>query len=146
MAIAVLLVIGAAALGALLVSQEGQKVHNAAATADRRRLPRAKTPTCETRLLRDWSDGRIDGVYPVSCYRAALRSLPADLEVYSSAHDDIAQALSQRIVLSHHPQKISGHQGADFPAEGRIRAVDRSWRSSSMRPARWRSRKVKPPR
>jgi len=111
-AIAVLLVIGAAALGALLVSQEGQKVHQAAASA----AP-AKTaaPTCESRLLRDWSDGRIDGIYPVSCYRAALRSLPADLEVYSSAHDDIAQALSQRIVLSHHPQKISGHQGATSP-------------------------------
>jgi len=30
--------------------------------------------------------------------------------VYSSAPDDIAQALSQRIVQSHH-QKISGHQG-----------------------------------
>jgi hypothetical protein len=66
--------------------------------------------SCQTRLLRDWSDGRIDGVYPLSCYRAALRSLPADLKVYSSAPDDIAQALSQRIVQSHH-QKISGHQG-----------------------------------
>ena len=109
-AIAVLLVIGAAALGALLVSQEGQQVHRTAATA----TP-ARTPTCETRLLRDWSDGRIDGIYPVSCYRAALRSLPADLEVYSSAHDDIAQALSERIVLSHHRQKISGHQGATSP-------------------------------
>ena len=109
-AIAVLLVIGAAALGALLVSQEGHRVHKAAAAA----AP-AKAPTCESRLLRDWSDGRIDGVYPVSCYRAALRSLPADLEVYSSAHDDIAQALSQRIVLSRHPQKISGHHGAASP-------------------------------
>jgi hypothetical protein len=66
--------------------------------------------TCQTRLLRDWGDGRIDGTYPLACYRAALRSLPADLKVYSSAPDDIAQALSQRIVQSHH-QKISGHQG-----------------------------------
>jgi len=66
--------------------------------------------SCQTRLLRDWSDGRIDAVYPLACYRAAIRSLPADLKVYSSAPDDIAQALSQRIVQSHH-QKISGHQG-----------------------------------
>jgi hypothetical protein len=55
---------------------------------------------CTTRLLADWSDGRIDGTYPIRCYRAALRSLPADLQVYSSASDDIAQALSQRIVQS----------------------------------------------
>jgi hypothetical protein len=66
--------------------------------------------SCQSRLLRDWGDGRIDGTYPLACYRAALRSLPADLKVYSSAPDDIAQALSQRIVQSHH-QKISGHQG-----------------------------------
>jgi hypothetical protein len=67
--------------------------------------------SCQSRLLRDWADGRIDGTYPLACYRAALRSLPADLKVYSSAPDDIAQALSQRIVQSHHPQKISGHHG-----------------------------------
>ena len=73
-------------------------------------LPRRRPRAARRRLLRDWSDGRIDGVYPLSCYRAALRSLPADLKVYSSAPDDIAQALSQRIVQSHH-QKISGHQG-----------------------------------
>ena len=76
--------------------------------------PSPATPaatTCQSRLLRDWADGRIDGTYPLACYRAALRSLPADLKVYSSAPDDIRQALSQRIVQSHHRQKISGHQG-----------------------------------
>jgi hypothetical protein len=106
-AIAVVLVIGAAALGVLVTSHAGQKKSPAAAAP-----PPAQTQTCESRLLRDWSDGRIDGAYPVACYQAALRSLPTDLEVYSSARDDIAQALSQRIVLSHHHQKISGHQGA----------------------------------
>jgi hypothetical protein len=72
--------------------------------------PKPAGTTCQSRLLRDWGDGRIDGTYPLACYRAALRSLPADLKVYSSAPDDIRQALSQRIVQSHH-QKISGHQG-----------------------------------
>lgn len=105
LAIAVALVIGAAGLGVLL-AQAGRKGGEPAAT------PPVQSPTCESRLLHDWADGRIDGVYPLSCYRAALRSLPADLEVYSSARDDIAQALSQRIVLSHDRQKISGHQGA----------------------------------
>jgi hypothetical protein len=55
---------------------------------------------CHEALLADWSDGRIDGTYPVRCYRAALDALPADLEVYSSAADDIAHALSKRIVQS----------------------------------------------
>jgi hypothetical protein len=64
---------------------------------------RAAAPSgCAARLLRDWSDGRIDGVYPIACYRAALRSLPTDLAVYSSASEDIKQALTQRIVQGTH--------------------------------------------
>jgi hypothetical protein len=55
---------------------------------------------CRKALLDDWSDGRIDGAYPIRCYRAALRALPADLQIYSSAPSDIAQALSQRIIQS----------------------------------------------
>jgi hypothetical protein len=53
---------------------------------------------CTPRLLRDWADGRIDRTYPIRCYRQALRMMPVDLEVYSSAPDDITHALSQRIV------------------------------------------------
>jgi hypothetical protein len=66
--------------------------------------------SCAKTLIRDWSDGRIDGTYSVACYRAALRSLPADLRVYSSAPDDIRQAMSARIVQG--AQKISAHHGA----------------------------------
>jgi hypothetical protein len=71
----------------------------------------AQSESCRTRLLRDWADGRIDGTYPVSCYRRVLRSLPADLAVYSSAPDDIARALSAAI-MQNGAQKISGHHGA----------------------------------
>ena len=56
--------------------------------------------TCAKALLRDWADGRIDATYRLECYRAALKSLPADLQVYSRAPEDILQALSQRIVQS----------------------------------------------
>ena len=56
--------------------------------------------SCATVLLRDWADGRIDGTYPLACYRVALKSLPGDIRVYSSAPEDISQALSQRIVQS----------------------------------------------
>jgi hypothetical protein len=104
--VAIVAGIAIAAVSAVLVFA----LHRGSGRAAAARPAVAAASTCQSRLLRDWSDGRIDGVYPLSCYRAALRSLPADLKVYSSAPDDIAQALSQRIVQSHH-QKISGHQG-----------------------------------
>jgi hypothetical protein len=56
--------------------------------------------TCAKALLRDWADGRIEATYRLECYRAALKSLPVDLRVYSRAPEDISQALSQRIVQS----------------------------------------------
>jgi hypothetical protein len=52
---------------------------------------------CGTRLLRDWSDGRIDGVYPVRCYHLALANMPEDLRIYSSAESDIKRALQARV-------------------------------------------------
>src|SRR3954451_15010786 len=52
---------------------------------------------CASRLLADWQDGRIDHVYPVSCYRAALAGLPEDVRVYSSAQTDITRALQGRL-------------------------------------------------
>ncbi len=48
---------------------------------------------CWKKLLNDWYDGRIDNVYPVSCYRQTLQHLPEDISVYSSARDDILRAL-----------------------------------------------------
>jgi hypothetical protein len=100
---------------------------------------------CAKKLLADWADGRIDGAYPIVCYRDALKSLPADLQVYSSASDDISQALSQRIVQSAN-QKISGHQGAASARKRSSARTSASVRSSSTRPARDSSRNVNAPR
>jgi hypothetical protein len=55
---------------------------------------------CAQRLIHDWRDGGIDGTYRLPCYRHAMRALPTDLLVYSSAPDDIRAARSQRIVQS----------------------------------------------
>jgi len=52
----------------------------------------AGTP-CWKALLNDWYDGRIDHTYPLHCYSDALKHLPADVQTYSSAHDDILRAL-----------------------------------------------------
>lgn len=56
----------------------------------------AATPCWKT-LLNDWYDGRIDGTYEVHCYQDALKHLPADVQTYSSAHDDILRALQSAI-------------------------------------------------
>ena len=50
---------------------------------------------CAQRVIRDWySGGRVDGIYPLACYRAALRALPNDVLQYSNADQDIRRALA----------------------------------------------------
>jgi hypothetical protein len=54
-------------------------------------------PSCWQQLVQDWADGRIAGTYSVSCYRRALSRMPEDLQIYSSAPDDIEAALQRRV-------------------------------------------------
>ena len=56
----------------------------------------AKTP-CWKQVLNDWSNGRAIGVYPLHCYRDAIRNLPEDVRDYSGAADDIQAALQAQI-------------------------------------------------
>jgi hypothetical protein len=50
---------------------------------------------CAQRVIRDWySGGRVDNVYPLGCYRAAIRALPDDVLQYSNADQDIRRALA----------------------------------------------------
>ena len=50
---------------------------------------------CAQRVIRDWyTGGRIDGAYPLACYRAAIRALPDDVLQYSNADQDIRRALA----------------------------------------------------
>ena len=64
----------------------------------------AGTP-CWKVLLNDWYDGRIDGTYARHCYNDALKHLPADVQTYSSAHEDILRALQSAIAKG----RRSGH-------------------------------------
>jgi hypothetical protein len=64
--------------------------------------------SCASRLLDDWRDGRIDGVYPVTCYRQALVQLPEDVRVYSSAQSDITRALQARLTAAPKVTKTDG--------------------------------------
>jgi hypothetical protein len=60
--------------------------------------------SCGSRVLTDWRDGRLDGTYPVACYRQALAQLPEDVRVYSSAQADITRALQQRLAPASGPR------------------------------------------
>jgi hypothetical protein len=90
---------GAIVAATVVLLASGETASRAAREgADR---PQASKPaSCRDKLLKDWSDGRIDGTYPVACYRTAIKELPTDLLVYSSAPEDLRQALSDRIVQS----------------------------------------------
>jgi len=52
---------------------------------------------CWKQLLNDWYDGHIDKTYNAGCYREALKHLPTDVEVYSSARSDIQRALAAAV-------------------------------------------------
>lgn len=58
----------------------------------------AKKKSCAQQVIDDWyGDGRVDGIYPIHCYREAINTLPEDAVVYSSAEADIRRALQARI-------------------------------------------------
>jgi hypothetical protein len=59
--------------------------------------PAQAAAPCWKTLLNDWYDGRIDGTYARHCYTDAIHHLPADVQTYSSAHDDIQRALQAAI-------------------------------------------------
>jgi hypothetical protein len=77
----------------------------------------AKDPCWKT-LIDDWYDGRIDSIYPVACYRAALEHMPEDIAQYSSLGDDINRALQAALAQgSPDPgDPTSGVNGASTPA------------------------------
>src|SRR6478736_4971310 len=55
----------------------------------------SSTDACAQRVIRDWyAGGRVDGVYPLRCYRAAIRALPEDVLQYSDARNEIERALA----------------------------------------------------
>lgn len=79
--------------------------------------PAAATDPCWKTLIDDWYDGRIDSVYPVACYRAALEHMPEDIAQYSSLGDDLNRALQAALAQGSDPgDPTSGVNGASTPA------------------------------
>lgn len=59
--------------------------------------PAAAERPCWQRLINDWADdGQVEGTFPRGCYGEAIDRLPTDMRLYSSAEDDIVQALATR--------------------------------------------------
>ena|ERR671936_21324 len=75
----------------------------------------AAAPNCGQQVIADWRDGRLDGTYPVSCYRQALGELPEDVRVYSSAQSDITRALQTRVQAQAAKSADTGHGGGVSP-------------------------------
>jgi hypothetical protein len=70
----------------------------AAAAAATFGVSTAHASACSSALIRDWyNDGRIDGTYPVHCYREALKDIPEDQLVYGTLRDDLNRALASVI-------------------------------------------------
>jgi hypothetical protein len=57
---------------------------------------------CRDRIFNDWyHDGKVASSYPTSCYRDALRHIPADARIYSSLATDIRSAMLASLRLQH---------------------------------------------
>jgi hypothetical protein len=54
----------------------------------------ARAASCADQVIDDWYDNaRVDRIYALACYDAAIKKLPPDVLDYSSARDDIRRAL-----------------------------------------------------
>ena len=80
----------------------------------------ASAAACWQRVLDDWRDGHLDHVYPVQCYRDALRNLPEDLRVYGTAEGDIQSALTRALArgaIDKHPPAVVASDRTTTSAE-----------------------------
>jgi hypothetical protein len=58
----------------------------------------AATPApCWQLLMNQWYQGEIKTIFPLDCYHQAIKHLPTDIQVYSSARDDITKALQAAV-------------------------------------------------
>jgi hypothetical protein len=54
--------------------------------------------SCGQVVIQDWlDDGVVDDAYAAACYSSALRALPEDLRLYSSAASDIIAARARSV-------------------------------------------------
>jgi hypothetical protein len=57
----------------------------------------SSTTPCWQLVMNQWYQGEIKSVFPLDCYHEAIKHLPTDIQVYSSARQDITAALQAAI-------------------------------------------------
>jgi hypothetical protein len=83
----------------------------------------AATP-CSEAILADWLDNsRIDHIYDLPCYEAAIDAIPHDLRDYTDAADVIARAF-QNASGRRLERRLEGPSPTDPPPPGAVPAVD----------------------
>jgi hypothetical protein len=76
----------------------------------------AKTP-CAQAVINDWfDDGIFEHTYAPSCYTQAIKQLPRDAHIYSSAPDDIRRAMLA--ALSKGKGSLPPTSGQSNPSKG----------------------------
>ena len=105
----------------------------------------SSTDACAQRVIRDWyAGGRVDGVYPLRCYRAAIRALPEDVLQYSDARNEIERALAYAAQGDLDPEPSSVAPPATPAAAKERPAVPRSELATRSRSSTTTTR-AKPP-
>ena len=79
----------------------------------------ASASACGQRVLDDWyDDGEVAATYPIHCYREAIADLPADVQSYSSAEDDISAAMLAAIAAKERENGGTSTNGKDSSGAG----------------------------
>jgi hypothetical protein len=84
----------------------------------------AATP-CSQAILADWLDNsRIDHLYDLPCYEAAIDAIPHDLRDYTDAADVIARAFQNVSGRRLEERRLEGPSSTEPPPSGVVPAVD----------------------
>jgi len=84
----------------------------------------AATP-CKT-ILDDWLDNdRIDRIYELSCYEAAIDAIPEDIRIYTNAEEVISRAF-QNVSGRRLDRQLEGPSTIETPPAGYVPPVDSS--------------------
>jgi hypothetical protein len=81
--------------------------------------PAGAATACAEQVIHDWSeDGRVDGVYELSCYQEAVDAIPSDLRDYTNAAEVIERALTVAVRTGSGGRTASTAQRADSTSDG----------------------------
>ena len=81
---------------------------------------------CSKAILDDWLDNdRIDRIYELSCYEAAIDAIPEDIRIYTNAEEVISRAF-QNVSGKRPERQLEGPSTVETPPSGYVPPVDSS--------------------